>query len=652
MHRSFHAAFAALLCLILILIASAVPTARGGEPATIVEARNRLAQGDARGAVKILEATLPRASAETRPALLEALRDAYTAAARQAEHEGKTAEADSFRDDLEILGPGNRIATAPTRPVPPAPTDTKPPSELASTPEPANASAPRSASADPVEPLTPLPPIANPVDAPPVLAAPEAIATEPARPDPAVQPASVRPESNPVAADEPAPLPAPAPVAAPPAVAAPAPPAIAARTPVKPVSTPTEVEGPSLAAAVEAFKAANYDAAGKIFAELDHEGKLPAAFKGHWAYCRAGEVVRRINARPSTPQEWGAIDAEIQAIRDLSPSNWFAEYLRNLASERNRDAKNRPAARSNKVTVRGSSPDEPPAARGPGAMIPANASPAPQPSPAPTPMPMTPIAWSRQPVESANFVVIHVEKDRALAERAVREAEATREAQVKRWGAGSEAWTPRCEIILFPTARDFARETLQPPDSPGVSTMGMTGGKIVLRRVNLRTDHPAMVSAILPHEVTHVVLADLFPEQQIPRWADEGMAVLAEPRSEQATRAADLDEPLRSGRVFRAGDLMSMTQYPKPEFWSLYYAQSVSLTRFLVETGSPAQFIRFVQQSQQTGIEPALKQVYSISSFAELQSRWLSFARQTSANSADLTASSAEPRANPPTRRQ
>ena len=35
--------------------------------------------------------------------------------------------------------------------------------------------------------------------------------------------------------------------------------------------------------------------------------------------------------------------------------------------------------------------------------------------------------------------------------------------------------------------------------------------------------------------------------------------------------------------------------YPDGRYWGLYYAQSVSLTRFLVEQGTPAQFIQFVQ---------------------------------------------------------
>ena len=111
----------------------------------------------------------------------------------------------------------------------------------------------------------------------------------------------------------------------------------------------------------------------------------------------------------------------------------------------------------------------------------------------------------------------------------------------------------------------------------------------------MRADHPQVLTAILPHEVTHVVLADLFTTQQIPRWADEGIAVLAEPRAEQQVRAAELQEPLEAGRIFDLSKLMAM-DYPAAKDWSLYYAQSVSLTRFLVEQGPPEQFVQFVQR--------------------------------------------------------
>jgi hypothetical protein len=190
------------------------------------------------------------------------------------------------------------------------------------------------------------------------------------------------------------------------------------------------------------------------------------------------------------------------------------------------------------------------------------------------------------------------------------------------------AWSPRCDIYLYSSATLFAQMTGQPEDSPGFSTMGLSGNRIIARRVNLRADHPNLVTAVLPHEVTHVVLADLFPTQQIPRWADEGMAVLAEPPSEQQLRASDLSAPLASGRVFRMQDLMT-TDYPDGKYWGLYYAQSVSLTRFLVEQGTPAQFIKFLQASQRSNVETQLKQVYQIDGYADLQRRWAAHARST-----------------------
>jgi hypothetical protein len=248
-----------------------------------------------------------------------------------------------------------------------------------------------------------------------------------------------------------------------------------------------------------------------------------------------------------------------------------------------------------------------------------------------------PQAWHVR--ETANFRVYHT--DSVLAEKAAEAAEAVRARQTERWGsaAARTQWSPRCDIYLYPSPKVFAKMTGQPEASPGFSTMSVNNGRIIARRVNLRADHPQMLSAILPHEVTHVVLADLFTRQQIPRWADEGMAVLAEPIAEQINRTSELLGPLQEGRVFRLSELMA-TDYPSAEAWSLYYAQSVSLTQFLVEQGTPQQFVSFVRTAQQKGIEIALREVYGIEGFAELENRWQNFARQ---QIAAVTASNREP---------
>ncbi len=84
--------------------------------------------------------------------------------------------------------------------------------------------------------------------------------------------------------------------------------------------------------------------------------------------------------------------------------------------------------------------------------------------------------------------------------------------------------------------------------------------------------------------------------------------------------------------------------YPDAKDWSLYYAQSVSLTRFLVEQGPPEQFVQFVQNSQRDGIEGALRGTYGIGGFAELQERWTKYARQ---QLAPVKEASRDPRAQP-----
>jgi hypothetical protein len=241
--------------------------------------------------------------------------------------------------------------------------------------------------------------------------------------------------------------------------------------------------------------------------------------------------------------------------------------------------------------------------------------------------------------------------DPVLAEKASVAAESVRSQQARRWGstATRSTWSPACEVYLYPTPRDFSEMTGQPETSPGFSTMGLNGNRIIARRVNLRADHPQLLSAILPHEVTHVVLADMFTQQQIPRWADEGMAVLSEPLSEQINRAADLTGPLAEGRVFKLSELMAI-DYPNAEAWNLYYAQSVSLTQFLVGLGTPEQFIRFVRSAQRGGVESALREVYRIDDFAMLEDRWQTFARR---QVAEITASNREPASETnPSRRQ
>ncbi len=562
----------------VIFLIGGIAPARAAEESVASRAQTLVQKGDAAGAVDLLESALVSATADERPKLLGQLATAYEAAAKQEDAAGRTEQAEALRDNLQILR-----RKVPAEVAVPAPVST-PPARAA---------------------LPPPKPLAPPSDPPP----------SPRDESPLFEEPKSKPDLDSV---PPAPLPEPEPLPAPSGTNAPP---VEPRKPLatNPANAPRRE--PSLNDADAAFRAKRYEVAGAVYAALDGSGKLPNDRRPHWAYCRAFSVVKRINDRPATKTEWASIDAEIGQIATLSPSYWFSEYLRNLAHERSRGV-NVGARKSgaSQSVVRGASPEE---------------------GPVPTTrLQGSNLDWSATPVQSLNFQVYFAGGDSSHAQRVAKAAEEARAVQVRRWGVVSNGgWSPKCEILLYPNAESFSRDTQQPADSPGFSSMGMNAGRLVFRRVNLRVDHPNLIKAILPHEVTHVVLADLFPRQQIPRWADEGLAVLAEPLSEQALRAADLEEPLKAGRLFRLNDLMVM-DYPQAEHWGLYYAQSVSLTRFLVDAGTPTQFIKFVQSAQESGFEPALRDVYAIDGYGALHDRWITYARAHVASAADVATSS------------
>jgi hypothetical protein len=375
---------------------------------------------------------------------------------------------------------------------------------------------------------------------------------------------------------------------------------------VSPETPATPAQGQTLAdvlrSADAAFRSQKYDEAGRVYAMLAQRGQLPESHKGVWAYCRFVAVARRINAQPSTPAEWSAIHAEIREVRALAPEIWFSEYLRRLATERSAAVGARPSA----FIVRGQSePGEPRKA-----------------------------AASWQVLETDNFRIHHV--DPTLARQLAQRVETARGDLYRYWtpSASAPSWSPRCDLYLYPNASTFARLTGQPAESPGFSTLDLSRGRVVSRRINLRADADRLLDAVVPHEVSHVVLADLFPNQQIPRWADEGMAILAEPIDAQSARLADLDASLSSGRVFRTGAMMGASG-PNDRDWDLFMAQSASLTRYLIQLDSPTRFLAFLRASQRLGIEPALKTVYGFESADDLHSRWLSHARRDSASTPD-----------------
>jgi tetratricopeptide (TPR) repeat protein len=229
--------------------------------------------------------------------------------------------------------------------------------------------------------------------------------------------------------------------------------------------------------------------------------------------------------------------------------------------------------------------------------------------------------WAR--AESQNFRLMH-NQPRDFAEQVVRAAEAARAAAVEKWaGAKHVDWKPACEVFLYPTAAAYAKATGKPADSPGHATYKSQNGAVIGRRLDLRADDPNLLACVVPHETTHLVLGDLFADAPLPRWADEGMAVLAEPPARLDRFARTLHSSRRQGRLVPLDKLFGKDEYPDAALITVFYVESVSVVEFLVAEKGPQVFVQFVRDVTKSGLQNALQKHYDCQSVATLQDRWL-----------------------------
>lgn len=224
--------------------------------------------------------------------------------------------------------------------------------------------------------------------------------------------------------------------------------------------------------------------------------------------------------------------------------------------------------------------------------------------------------------QSENFQICSSSGHAALP-KAAAEAEALRRDLSKRWLGSSEktTWSPRCQIVLHRTAAGYLRAVPGGSQSIGSSLVEMDGPRIVARRIDIRADRADWLDGALPHELTHVILADLFVDQPIARWADEGMAVLADIPAKQDQHLAAFHDAFARHNSLRLVQLVGLQEYPAVG-QGVFYGQSVSLVRFLVEQGTPQQFTGFLRQAADSGYDAALRDSYRIDGIADLEDRW------------------------------
>ena len=205
------------------------------------------------------------------------------------------------------------------------------------------------------------------------------------------------------------------------------------------------------------------------------------------------------------------------------------------------------------------------------------------------------------------------------------ECEQLRSALCEKWlGNPSPAdWSPKCELLLHATAAAYLKAVgADHADTAGASTVELESRRVVARRIDIRADRPGWLNGALAHELTHLVLADEFAQGELPLWADEGMAVLADPDAKQQLHLRDWQQGRLQGAERRLAKLFADGGLANRQETPVFYGQSLSLVKFLVDRKTPADFVRFLHQVRISGYEAAIEECYGLRGVAELESQW------------------------------
>jgi len=211
------------------------------------------------------------------------------------------------------------------------------------------------------------------------------------------------------------------------------------------------------------------------------------------------------------------------------------------------------------------------------------------------------------------------------AHHAAQHAETVRSQLAQTWlGDGAEKpWTPRCQLVLHGSRADYvAAVGTGSAGTLGSSAVTFDGNLIILRRIDLLANSMDCLDRTLPHELTHVVLRDRFEAGKLPRWADEGIAMLADHETKQTKHLNDLRAALVRSEEFSAGELLTMRGYPATRRRLAFYGQSVFVTQWLIARKNPEHFLSFLEHAGAVGYDAALRECYDIGGLAELDRRW------------------------------
>jgi hypothetical protein len=186
-------------------------------------------------------------------------------------------------------------------------------------------------------------------------------------------------------------------------------------------------------------------------------------------------------------------------------------------------------------------------------------------------------------------------------------------------------WTGR-EMAPWPEPCPL-RVTVTMGGSGGATSFAFDRGQVLGQHMHIEGTPERLLASVLPHEVTHTVFAHYF-RCPLPRWADEGGAVLSEDDIERNRHDLLVRQILNTpGRAIPLRRLFALHEYPGDVM--ALYAEGYSVSNFLVGSSNRATFLGFVGHGMQYGWDSAARTYYHYNSVEELEQAWLTQLRNT-----------------------
>lgn len=186
-------------------------------------------------------------------------------------------------------------------------------------------------------------------------------------------------------------------------------------------------------------------------------------------------------------------------------------------------------------------------------------------------------------------------------------------------------WEERVNIVLYPDLETYIEKTGLPAWSRGGATKYHR--QLKSRAIVSFIQEEAFLDNVLPHEISHLILADFLGPVNIPLWFNEGVAQLQESdKKDEAVLVMRKAVKLGYFIPFRQLTSKNLPMMQEKVYAVFFYAQSVAVVHFLIEQYGSQRFGELCRQLRNgLTFEDALQKAYTslLKSVEDLEQKWL-----------------------------